>query len=36
MVGCVLCGFVILVTGKITVRYRARKRDIENEPSPFL
>jgi DHA1 family bicyclomycin/chloramphenicol resistance-like MFS transporter len=36
MVGCVLCGLIILVTGKITVRYRARKRDIENEPSPFL
>lgn len=36
MVGCVLCGFVLLVTGKLTVRYRARKRDIENEPSPFL
>jgi MFS transporter, DHA1 family, multidrug resistance protein len=36
MVGCVLVGFVILFTGKITVKYRARARDLEKEQSVFL
>jgi MFS transporter, DHA1 family, multidrug resistance protein len=36
MVGCVACGLIILFTGKTTVRYKARKRDVENEPSVLM
>lgn len=35
MVGCVLVGFIILVTAKITIRYRARRRDLEKKASIF-
>jgi MFS transporter, DHA1 family, multidrug resistance protein len=31
MVGCVVTGLIILTTGKATVRYRARKKDVESD-----
>ena len=33
MVGCIVSGLVLLVTGKTTVKYRARKKDVEKERS---
>jgi DHA1 family bicyclomycin/chloramphenicol resistance-like MFS transporter len=31
MVGCIFCGLILLATGKVTVRYRARKKDLEEK-----
>ncbi len=36
MVGCVAIGLFLLGTIKITVKYRARKKDIEKEPNILL
>jgi MFS transporter, DHA1 family, multidrug resistance protein len=33
MVGCVVAGLLILATGKATVKYRARKKDVEADQS---
>jgi DHA1 family bicyclomycin/chloramphenicol resistance-like MFS transporter len=31
MVGCIFSGLILLATGKVTVRYRARKKDLEEK-----
>jgi MFS transporter, DHA1 family, multidrug resistance protein len=36
MTGCVLVGALFLLVGRITIKYRARMRDIEEEPSSVL
>ncbi len=36
MTGCVMIGAVLLLIGKITVKYRARMSDIEDEPASVL
>lgn len=36
MVGCTALGGLVLLTGKSTVKYRARKRDIEEKPTILL
>jgi DHA1 family bicyclomycin/chloramphenicol resistance-like MFS transporter len=36
MVGCIVCGLLILFTGKTTIKYKARKKDVENETSGLI
>lgn len=36
MTGCVAIGALILLVGRITIKYRARMRDVEEEPSSVL
>jgi MFS transporter, DHA1 family, multidrug resistance protein len=36
MTGCVAIGALILLIGRITIKYRARMQDIEEEPSSVL
>ncbi|HEY0743806.1 MAG TPA: Bcr/CflA family multidrug efflux MFS transporter [Chryseosolibacter sp.] len=36
MTGCVIVGALFLLAGRITIKYRARLRDIEEEPSSVL
>jgi MFS transporter, DHA1 family, multidrug resistance protein len=31
MVGCVIAGLIVLTTGKATVKYRARQKDVESD-----
>jgi DHA1 family bicyclomycin/chloramphenicol resistance-like MFS transporter len=31
MTGCIFCGLILLAAGKTTVRYRARKKDLEEK-----
>jgi DHA1 family bicyclomycin/chloramphenicol resistance-like MFS transporter len=31
MTGCIFCGLVLLAAGKTTIRYRARKKDLEEK-----
>jgi hypothetical protein len=33
MVACVVVGYGILIAGKITVKYRAKRKDAEEETS---
>ena len=36
MTGCVIVGALFLLIGRITIKYRARIRDVEEEPSSVL
>jgi MFS transporter, DHA1 family, multidrug resistance protein len=36
MTGCVMIGGLFLLVGRITIKYRARMKDIEEEPSSVL
>jgi DHA1 family bicyclomycin/chloramphenicol resistance-like MFS transporter len=36
MVGCIVFGLIILLAGRVTVRYRARKQGAEEEPSVMM
>jgi MFS transporter, DHA1 family, multidrug resistance protein len=36
MVGCTVCGLICLTAGKITIRYKARKHDVEKETSVLM
>lgn len=36
MTGCVLVGGLLLLAGRITIKYRARMKDVEEEPSSVL
>lgn len=36
MTGCVIVGALLLLIGRITIKYRARMKDVEEEPSSVL